>query len=187
MSTNNITNDLTVIHTKDNTISLSKILFLLYIAISSNYASNLMSKQLKDHIENNRITQHIIGIMTLYVLISHIGGISDIQITLKYTIITYLLFLFTTKLDLHFNMAILCCLFVWYLYENKINNNEYNINNDKLLTDVQKKTMINKNTEYKKYFVLSILLITVIGTTLYSSKKEVQYGGGFDIITYMLY
>lgn len=167
--------------------SIAKVLLIFYLIVASNYTDNLMSKQLKKYISENRLVQHIIGFMTMIVLITIVGGIVDTRSALVYSLISYIWFVFSTKLDIHWNIVILTLLLFGYLYENNLIVREKEILSDPSLTDKQKIEIISNFNRFKTWIVSTIILITVIGTLAYSNRKRVQYGGSYNAFTYFLY
>ena len=167
-----------------NNMSLNKVLFIFYLLMMTT-SNKLISKQMRDYINDNRYIQHILGFLTLIVLITLIGGI-EIRSAIIYALIGYVWFIFSTKLDIHWNIIIIILLFVGYIFENNINLQEQNIKTDNNLTNELKEQLIKDNITKKTLLFGSVILVTIFGTLLYSKKKHVQYGGGYDIFTYML-
>ncbi len=159
--------------------------FVFYLLIASGCTENLMAKQMREFIKDNRTAQHIIGFLTLLVLISMVGGITDIKEAMIYTIIGYTWFLFSTKLDVQWNMIILTLLFVSYIYESTVNQREQETVIDPVLDEIQKKEIIQGNNNKKKWMIGTLFITTLIGTLAYSYKKHNQYGDGYDIVTFI--
>ena len=174
-------------HVNSNQTSIAKVLLIFYLLVASNYTDNLMAKQMKEYLHNNRIAQHIIGFLTLTVLVTLVGGVTDTRTALLYSAICYVWFIFSTKLDIHWNMIIIILLFIGYMYENSLTVKENQLITDPNLTNEIKSTSIDKCNIHRTCIVISIMAITLIGTMLYTHKKQVQYGGGYDISTYMFY
>jgi hypothetical protein len=167
--------------------SLSKVLLIFYLAIAGNFTSNLLSKQLRNFFEENRIAQHMIALITLLVLVIAVGGIIDTKVAIIYTIVGYIWFIFTTKLDIQWNIIIILILLIGYLYENSLDNKEKLMASDNALTNDDKRAVISRDNSMKSYIVLAAMAVTIVGTFMYSTKKHVQYGGGYNWLTYMLY
>lgn len=174
----------------DNSISsntsLAKILLIFYMIVASNCTENLLSKQTREIINNNRYIQHMIGFMTLFVLITLVSDQIDTRSALIYAILGYIWFVFSTKLDIHWNIVIIILLFIGYMYENsnKIRVNE--IKTDNSLTNDQKQILLNEIESTQTWIVGSVIIVTILGTFFYSQKKIEQYGGGYDVFTYFL-
>ena len=168
-------------------ISLSRALLVFYVLIASQYTNGLMGKQLKTFFEENRIAQHIIGFIMMLVLIMQIGGVMEIDRALIYSIIGYVWFILTTKLDIQWNLIIIFMLLVGYLYESRMINKEDELKNDKVLTTEEKTNVITNNSNIKTYMVIGILIVTLLGTFLYSQKKQIQYGGSYNMLTFLFY
>jgi len=173
--------------TKNNNTSLIKVLLVFYLIIASNFTGGLMGKQMREYMEKNRFIQHIVGFITMIVVVTLIGGIVDTHKAVVYALIGYTWFIFTTKLDIHWNLIILTLLFVGYMYENSKKLSEVHVVDDKNLPNDVKEQIIQQDTNYNTYFACVIILITVIGTLLYSDKKYQQYGSGYDPVKYVFY
>lgn len=166
--------------------SLAKVLLIFYVLVASNCTDNLMSKQIRQYINENRFVQHIIGFLLMIILVTLVGGIVDTRLAIFYALIGYIWFIFSTKLDIHWNIIIIILLFIGYMYENSMSIRENDINNDPNLTPDQKFIIIQQNNNYKTWIVSSVIFITILGTLFYSHKKHEQYGGGYDVFTYIL-
>lgn len=182
---NSIENVLNLNYMGRSSISMSKAVLLLYLIISNNYTDNLLSGQLREFIKNNRYAQHFIGYITMLVIINVLGGVSDPQMAALYSLIGYLWFIFTTKLDLSWNLLIIGVMVIALLYENTMMDKEIQSRDDQALEESDKKKIRNRHNRVKTLIIISILVITVIGTALYFNKKQVQYGGNFDSMKYV--
>ena len=167
--------------------TLIRVLLLFYIFIAGNMTYNLYSKQLQTFIDENRFAKHFIGFILMLTLIMVIGGVKSIEKGILYSYIGYMWFIFTTKLDLQWNIMIILLLLFGFIYESKVIEKESEIINDQSISDIQKEELINVFHNNKMMIVGTILLVTVIGSFLYINKKEVQYGGSFDIMTFLFY
>lgn len=167
-------------------ISLAKALLLFYVIIASNFTKELYSGQLKDFLSSNRYAQHIMGIISMLVLIGIIGGVTNVKQLIVLSIIAYLWFILTTKLDLKWNIAIIGLLLIGYLYENSLLDKEKQLEKDPSLEKKEKKIIKKKYYDTKLIIFISILVITVIGSVLYYNKKIDQHGGNFDSLKFLV-
>jgi hypothetical protein len=172
----------------ENNIPIVKVLLLFYLLIGNSSLQPLLSKQWKTMIEDSRIIQHIIGLTTVIVLMTMFseGNVSNVNI-LIYSLITYLWFLFSTKLDIHWNIIVIVLLLVAFLYENSSNIKTAITEKDKILSEDEKQTIKKSTCEKKMYLMVGVLVVTIAGMLLYSNKKEVQYGGGYSTLNFLLY
>jgi hypothetical protein len=166
--------------------SLSKALLFFYLCIAGSYTKDLYSGQLKDFIKDNRLIQHLIGLITMTIIIIEYGNM-DICNSIIYSIISYCWFILTTKLDLHWNLIIIGLLLIGFLYESKLFNKDVQVNNDKVLDDKNKQKILNRNKNIRTIIFISIFGITLIGSYFYYNKKKVQYGGSYNDIQFLLY
>jgi hypothetical protein len=186
MSNNTESNWFNIQDINSGQTSLAKVLLIFYVLIASSATDNLMSKQIKEYINDNRYVQHILGFLTMIVLVTLVGGVVDNRAAIFYALVGYIWFIFSTKLDIHWNMIIIVLLFIGYMIENSMGVREAEIRVDKTLTDEQKQKIIKDNMMYKNWIIGSVLMVTIIGTLFYSQKKHEQYGGGYDVFAYIL-
>jgi hypothetical protein len=173
---------------KNNEFSLGKIILMFYVLISSAGLFPLLSKQWKKTLENDRVAQHLLGILTilsLTILVSN--GKFSIQRIFVYTVLGYLLFIFSTKMDLHFTIMVIVLLISFYLYQNIIQSENNKIMDDSSLTMIEKENLQKNKKHNYVYLGAGLVGIILIGTILYSNKKEVQYGGGYSLLNYLIY
>jgi hypothetical protein len=165
--------------------SLAKVLLIFYVLVASRSTDSLMAKQMRSYIQENRYVQHILGFLVMIILVTLVGGIVDTRSAIVYALVGYIWFIFSTKLDIHWNLVILILLFVGYMYENSMSVREAEIMSDNNLTEEQKNAIIANDNRYKTMIVGAVMIVTVIGTIFYSHKKIEQYGGSYDVLTYI--
>jgi hypothetical protein len=173
---------------ENNNISLGKILLLFYATIASSSLFPLLSKQLKTELKENRIAQHFVAITVLLsiIIILSNGQFEFVRIIL-YTLIGYLVFLFTTKMDLQWNIMIIISILSFVIYQEINKRNELRLMKDKNI-DIDDKTLIIKNSNSNYVYIVGIIIVAVItGTLIYSEKKEGQYGGGYSLMNFLIY
>ncbi len=176
----------TILNTND--ISLSRVLLLFYVIMASSYTSDLMGKQLKTFLKENRIAQHLISFIMMLVLIIVLGNVNDTKKALMYSVLAYLWFIFTTKLDIQWNIIIIGGLLVAFIYENNMIDKENQSHKDVNLDEKNKVKIKNDNNEIRTYVTIGIMVTTLVGLYLYLTKKEGQYGGGkFELLKFLLY
>ena len=166
-----------------NNQSIIKIISLYYLILLNPLSSDLLHHKIKTLVEDNRYVQHIISIMTIFVLINLIypdGGPNN----LLFTIICYVFFIFTTKIELQINIIIIFFLIGIYFSELIIDNKNKSLESDNYISN-DKKNKIILQRNYVKYGLYIIIgLITFIGLFFYSNKKTEQYGGSYSILNF---
>jgi hypothetical protein len=166
-------------------ISLVTLLMLFYVLITLGDTADIISKQTKELIHSNRYIQHVLGFMTLFILITLIVDDIDTRVAVAYALLGYLFFIFTTKLDAHWNIIILVLLFIGYGIEHSFKYRLKEVDNDKTISNGTKNEIHDEIRHYKNWIVGTVLIITIIGTLFYSNKKAEQYGGGYDTLVYI--
>jgi hypothetical protein len=170
-----------------HTIGITKILLLFILLVASPNSGNLLSKQMKEFIEDHRSVQHILAYLMLLVVIDISYPSIEFYYLIIYSIVVYILFLLSTKLDIHWNIIIFLLLFVFFIYENKLDHDQLNMINDKNLT-YEEKIKIEQKNNYFKYSIFGLIsFLIILGTFFYNNRKMVQYGGGYDPINYLFY
>jgi hypothetical protein len=172
--------------------SIAKVILLFYLFTASGYCKNLIGKPLKRFIEDNRIVQHFIGFLVIFVLLSMEGDLFgtgpalSIRDALIYSIIGYTWFIFSSKLDAHWNVILILILVGIFVLDTHFRSQERDARNDMNLTNEQKLEIMKRNNLYRTWLTASAILATIAGTLLYSNRKVEQYGGSYDIFTYLL-
>ena len=168
-------------------LSVGKVLLLTYIIIASSYCSNLFSNGLKKAIESNRYVQHLVLIILIMSLMILFGNPFGVQLSSSHTfnivmltLLIYVWFILTTKLDLAWNIGVIILLAMYFLYESKVST-EINLQlGDSLVTSETKSAIVNQFIQTNNYVLMGIFGVTVIGALFYTSEKQIQYGGGFS-------
>lgn len=166
-------------------LSIGKALVLFYLIIMNNYTGDLLAGQMKEYISHSRVAQHVIAFITLLVVINLFAEINSVQDSLMYSSGIYLWFIFTTKLDLHWNLGIMVLLMIGYLNESNMLNTEIRIHRDENVPEEIEEKVLNHNQMIRSLVVLGIGCLTICGTYQYGTRKTVQYGGNFDPVKYM--
>ena len=169
-------------------MSLGKIILLFYLLASSSSLFPLLSKQWKNELEESRIAQHILGITTILALTIFVSnGKFSVQRIFMYTIIAYMWFILSTKLDLQWNIIIMVLLVGFLLHQDSNKHKDLKIKDDKNLSNNEKDQIQKNNKKNYVFIIIAIILLTMGGTLLYSTKKEGQYGGGYSLTNFLLY
>ena len=158
-------------------------LLIFYLLIASNFTDNLMSNQMRQFIRDNRMIQHLIGLMTVIVILTLIDETLEIRDVVMYGLVIYFGFIITTKCDIHWNIVLIMVIFLGYLYEKDKHSKNEEIMKDKNLSDDEKIRIIREHDTNTIYWVL--IGTAIIGTIFYTNKKQVQYGGGYDPLVYL--
>ena len=101
----------------DINFSIGRVILLTYVILASGYCSSLFSKGLKQAIEDNRMVQHLLLLILIISLMTIIGNPLGVEPTenqqmniIISSLIIYVWFILTTKLDLSWNIGVLVLL-----------------------------------------------------------------------------
>ena len=152
--------------------------FYLFNVISQN---KTISHQMTNIMSNNRLFQHVMTFIMLFVLLS-INKKTSLTNDIMISVFLYILYVLSTKLDLHWTLLMLALLFGAYIYYT------YNVldYDDKNIDDYIKKQHCQKQELYKKYIIGAIIIIVISGTLFYNNRKIQQYGGNYDFYKYIV-
>jgi hypothetical protein len=103
------------------------------------------------------------------------------------SLLVYVWFIMTTKLDYTWNIGILIILTIYFLYESQKINEYQLVLVDPNLNDNNKLEIINYYLNIQKMILVTLFGITTIGTLFYASEKQIQYGGGFSYLRFFFY
>ena len=178
----------------DINFSVGRIVLLTYVILASQYCSNLFSHGFKEAIENNRMVQHLILLILIMALMIIFGNPFGVEFTnneqfniIIMTLLVYVWFVLTTKLDLAWNVAVLIILTIYFLYESKKVSDYKIMLEDPTLDNLKKKELFDSFGKLQIYLLVTIFGVTLAGTFLYANEKQVQYGGGFSMYKFFFY
>lgn len=170
----------------DNNINIFKLLTLFYLLQLSNYTKPLLSKQLKEFLQENRIAQHVVNYCLLLVIFIMIYP-QDLSKNILYSVFAYVLFVMTTKMELHMNLIVLLLLLSGFIYENNYSNKSNRISNDGDISISLKNTLNGKLFQNNMIFFSVFIIFTVLFMMFYMRKKIGQYGGSYDALNFFIY
>jgi hypothetical protein len=170
-----------------NIYDIMYILTYIYIFQLHNFSKDIIGKQLREYISENKSTQHIINFIVILVLISVFDRERSITELLKDTTIVYFFYLLTTKLDLQFNIIILFGILFFYFYKREIDIKEKRILNDFELDNQIKSSLIKNNNKKMQLFQFSLAGLIVFFSFFYFNRKNIQYGGDFSYKKFLFY
>jgi hypothetical protein len=178
----------------DINFSVGRIVLLTYVILASQYCSNLFSHGLKEAIESNRMVQHLILLILIMALMIVFGNPLGVEFTnnqqfniIIMSLLVYVWFVMTTKLDLAWNVSILIILTIYFLYESKKVSDYKLILSDPNLDTLKKKELFDSFDNLQKYLLIAMFGVTIAGTFLYANEKKVQHGGGFSMYRFFFY
>jgi len=164
-----------------------KFLLALYLVQLNSFASNTLGKQMKEYAKNNRIFQHIINIIYIFVLISFVDSTRTINNITVSSIGVYLVYLLSTKLDLQFNLLMMGLILIYYFYTRELENKKNRLNNDNELDNTIKNNIITFDKYKYNIAGIGIFSILIYLVYIYGMRKNIQYGGGFSYVKFLLY
>lgn len=167
-------------------ISPIKILMLFYLLLMSNLITQKLNKHIIEKLNNNKFLQHILGIITILVILCLVYDNMNIYDMVIYTFVIYFVFVLSTKLNQNVLLFSIMLLILFFLKE-YYNNNKINlIIKDNSIDGIQKEIKI-KQIE-KENITLNVIygLVVIGGALLYDDKKYKQYGGNYTLKKFLI-
>jgi hypothetical protein len=184
--TNKIINTVNLSYLGKSKTSFSKSLLQFYLVLAAPFLSTLLSGQMQDFVKDSREAKHVLGFITMLMIIIDTAGVTDIVQALIYTIFGYSWFILTTKLDMKWSLIIIGLLVVGFLFDTKMKDKEITSDDDEALFDEDKQKIAKKHYNMKTVIFVSVFCVTLVGSYKYMTKKQVQYGGDFDYSKFLL-
>jgi hypothetical protein len=168
----------------ENNISVIKILMILYLFIFTNVLSTKINEKIIYKLNQNFILKHIIGLITIGILLSLVYNLSGLEL-LKFSILIYFIFLLSTKMSSDLIIITIVILSGLYFYdhfnEKKINQ----VKSDNIINNDKKNIILNNKNNIRKNITLFTIVLVIIGSLLYEDKKVSQYGGSFSLMKFL--
>lgn len=153
-----------------------------YLIIASNYLKELIGCHLQEVLNTNMFAKHFLGFLLLIIFIILINPENaDLRVLeiIGLAIFVYLWFLLTTRSHYIFALLTLLLLLAVYILNSTIER--YKKNND---IQVQKRLKLIKNIQL--ILVVSALVLTIIGFSIYVIEKKNEYSNKFEFIKFLV-
>ena len=160
-------------------VSLTNILMLFYLLVSANILSKKISTKIELELESNILLKHILGIITLSIILNFLYELKTSELIL-YSVLIYFIFLLSTKISSNLSLLMLAVIFIIYYYEDYNKNKIVSIKNTSI--EIQEKDNNIYKIKNNNRNAIIILIISIIGgSLLYEDKKANQFGGNFEL------
>jgi len=151
-----------------------KAVFLLLIAISTNFLGNSLNCSLQKGLTDNILLRHLFIYLIIFCTIdftakSHMDPL-DIM---KKSLVIYLFYILLSKQNAETLILIFILLIAIYILYLKINYEE-KIGNDTF-----------KYTDSIEFLAMAVGLISIVGFGFYFNKQHTEHSDSFDIITFI--
>lgn len=155
---------------------------ILYLFVFANIISSKINKKIVDNINESFIVKHLVGIITIAVLLSLLYDNLNITKLLFYSITIYFVFLLSTKISTKY-VAITAIILFGIYFINYFNDNKLkDIKNDKSIDFKKKENVIdiiqNKNIHMTLFYIVAV----AIGAFFYDENKAIQFGGSYSLV-----
>ncbi len=146
---------------------------LFYLTISTNFIGELYNKELVNALHTNYYLKHLLGYITLltFIIISNTKT-NNFKEDFKLSLITYLLFMMSTKNNPHYFLLSISCIFIAFMIE-KIS--------ETYIKDIKKK---NKLKEMYNYLGTLGIIILIYGCGKEYIKQRELHGYDFSLIRF---
>ena len=169
----------------NNDISVIKLVMILYLFVFANVISTKINTKLVERIEKNVMIKHIVGLITIGVLLSLVYNSIPLKDLILYSIIIYVVFLLSTKISKNYVLLGLLLLVGVYFLSAESENRIKGIKNDQSINIDEKVKLIKhlegKNNKITYFYIFAV----VIGSLMYDEKKNVQMGGSYDLMKFL--
>ena len=169
----------------NNDISIVKLVMILYLFVFANVISTKVNTKIIDRIEKNTMVKHIVGLITVGVLLSLVYNSIPLKDLILYSVIIYVVFLLSTKISKNYVLLGLLVLVGVYFLSSETENRINGIKNDQSLHITDKTKLIKhlekKNNKITYFYIFAV----VIGSLMYDEKKYTQMGGSYDLMKFL--
>jgi hypothetical protein len=129
--------------------------------------------------------KHIVGLITVGVLLSLVYNNIPLKDLLLYSLIIYVVFLLSTKISKNYVLLGLLLLVGVYFLSAQTENRIKDVKNDQSIHITEKTKLIryleSKNNKITYFYIFAI----VVGSLMYDEKKYVQMGGSYDLVKFL--
>lgn len=146
---------------------------LVFLAMSGNFLAELLGCKTQKLLAENMWAKHIILIFSIYFAVGFTTNLNPVT-NMRDTLVIWLIFLLFTKLSVAFTGIIFICLAGLYITQNFL---DYY----KVQSSLSKKTL-DLIVKVKNMFTIGLIIILIIGFTLYSRQQFLDHRDDFSAI-----
>ena len=146
---------------------------LVFLAMSGNFLAELLGCKTQKLLAENMWAKHIILIFSIYFAVGFTTNLNPVT-NMRDTLVIWLIFLLFTKLSVAFTGIIFICLAGLYITQNFL---DYY----KVQDSLSKKTL-DLIVKVKNMFTIGLIIILIIGFTLYSRQQFLDHRDDFSAI-----
>ena len=146
---------------------------LVFLAMSGNFLAELLGCKTQKLLAENMWAKHIILIFSIYFAVGFTTNLNPLT-NMRDTLVIWLIFLLFTKLSVAFTGIIFICLAGLYITQNFL---DYY----KVQSSLSKKTL-DLIVKVKNMFTIGLIIILIIGFTLYSRQQFLDHRDDFSAI-----
>ena len=169
----------------NNDISIIKLVMILYLFVFANVISTKINTKIVYRIENNVMIKHIVGLITVGVLLSLVYNSIPLKDLLLYSLVIYVVFLLSTKISKNYILLGLLVLVGVYFLSAETENRIKSVKNDQSLHITEKTKLITHLESKNNKITLFYIFVIVVGSLMYDEKKYVQMGGSYDLMKFL--
>jgi len=146
---------------------------MLYLGVVICNCNFLLSEKVLNILKSDRRIQHVIAFISIYIFMLSIDDKTPKENFIR-SLLIYIWFVLITKLNIYFHFIIVILLVLCATQEkkNKLDKQKYNTSIEKIL---------NNNT----FYLIAIIIFTIIGNIYYYNKNKIQHAINFDIFKFM--
>ena len=166
----------------NNDISVTKMIMILYLFVFANVISTNVNKKILDRVEKNIIVKHILGLITVGVLLSLVYKNIPLTHLVLYSITIYFVFLLSTKIATKYILLAILILFAVYFFNQMNENKIHSIKTDNSINIKKKESLIKKLESMSNNITYFYIGAVVVGSLMYDQKKSMQFGGSYSVL-----
>lgn len=169
----------------NNDISVVKLIMILYLFVFANVISTKINTKIIDKIEENIMIKHIVGLITIGILLSLVYNSIPLKDLILYSVVIYVVFLLSTKISKNYVLLGLLVLVGVYFLSTETENKIKSIKNDQSININDKvnsiKQLESKNNKITYFYIFAV----IAGALMYDEKKNIQMGGSYDLMKFL--
>jgi cbb3-type cytochrome oxidase subunit 3 len=162
----------------DNISELGVPLFALYLLIFCNFSKETLGCKLQYALDENMYFKHLMTFLLLFFLViltDPKNADKDLLTSFGFTVLTYTIFIITTRTSFLFMIVIIVILLISYI----------------LNSIAKKKKEENNEEEYRKYKLVQnilFIILIIVGSTgfiIYAIEKYREYKDNFSLLKFI--
>ncbi len=162
--------------------TLNIILFIYVILLLTN--NQLLTPHIRDFVQNNRWVQYLSLIVLIAITVNCFEKYNMNNTVIKTALISFVI-ISLLKMDLDWSMITVIILLGGFIWNCSLDYMDVHLVSNNAVVQTKRTELMVENSVKRQRYLAVVILVVLLGTSIYYVKKRHQYGNSFATIKFI--